>query len=67
MINQSIDELLKNIDNRYYLVAAVAKRARVLSINKEGEMTCSFDEALSRAVEEIASGKVKVNYANKKR
>ena len=60
MINQSLDMLLKNIENRYCLVVAVSKRARTLGIDKNGEMTCSYDEALTRAVEEISADKIRI-------
>ncbi|MCL4289484.1 MAG: DNA-directed RNA polymerase subunit omega [Thermoleophilia bacterium] len=72
MINQRLDSLLQNVDSRYALVIAAAKRARQINNyhHQLGEGT--FDEFppplvesrsknyLTIALEEIESGKIKV-------
>lgn len=72
MINQRLDSLLQNVDSRYGLVIAAAKRARQINNyhHQLGEGT--FDEFppplvesrsknyLTIALEEIESGKIKV-------
>ncbi len=72
MINQRLDSLLQNVDSRYSLVIAAAKRARQINNyhHQLGEGT--FDEFppplvesrsknyLTIALEEIESGKIKV-------
>lgn len=60
MVKPTVEELLKNVDNRFELVVATAKRARQLS---KGEKTLTDKEEASTvtlAADEIADGKVKV-------
>lgn len=60
MVQPSVTDLLKKVDNRFELVVATAKRARQLSkgdkplTNKEEESTVTL------AADEIAEGKVTV-------
>lgn len=64
MVKPTVSELLKNVDNRFELVVATAKRARQLSkgdtplVNKEEASTVTL------AADEIAAGKVIVNTEN---
>jgi DNA-directed RNA polymerase subunit omega len=73
VINTRIDTLLENVDSRYALVIVAAKRARQINNyhHQLGEGT--FDELpplvesrsknyLTMAFEEIAGGKIAVDY-----
>lgn len=60
MLKPSINEVLSKIDNRYYLVGTVAKRAReiidgaeVNVLNKQRET-----KPVSLATQEVAEGKI---------
>lgn len=60
MIKPSINEVLNKIDNRYYLVGTVAKRAREIVdgaelyiYNREGDT-----KPVTLATKEVAQGKV---------
>lgn len=55
MIKPGISELSKKVDSRYTLVSMAAKRVRMLGA-EEGETTDV--KPISKAVEEIADGKV---------
>ncbi len=61
MIRPTLESLLDKIENKYALVVAVAKRARVL---KEGQLPM-VDVASSNPVtvslEEIAAGKIRID------
>lgn len=60
MVKPTVSELLENVNNRFELVVATAKRARQLSkgdnplVNKEEASTVTL------AADEIAEGKVTV-------
>ncbi|MGQ9532406.1 MAG: DNA-directed RNA polymerase subunit omega [Desulfotomaculales bacterium] len=56
MNKPSLDELLKRADQRYLLVVAAAKRARMLTDEKRDENSV---KPVSMALQEIASGKLK--------
>ncbi|HOJ78191.1 MAG TPA: DNA-directed RNA polymerase subunit omega [Bacillota bacterium] len=59
MIYPSLDELLKHVDSRYTLVTTAAKRARkILEESKADEEKTV--KAVSTALEEINSGKIKI-------
>jgi len=60
MVNPSVTDLLKLVDNRYSLVIATAKRAR--QIEAGDSILTSKDEKVSVTVaaNEIAEGKVKI-------
>lgn len=55
MIKPGISELSKKVDSRYTLVSMAAKRVRMLGENEE---IGSEVKPISKAVEEIAEGKV---------
>ena len=74
MISPRIDKLLNHVDSRYALVVVTAKRARQINNyhHQLGEGT--FDELpplvesrsknyLTMALEEVAEGKIKYEYA----
>ena len=56
MIKPGISELVKKVDSRYTLVAMAAKRVRMLGNN--AELQIEETKPISKAVEEIADGKV---------
>ena len=61
MIYPSLDELLKNVDSRYTLVTAAAKRARkILEESRQDEEKTI--KAVSLALEEIATRKIKIEH-----
>ena len=54
MLYPEISKLMEGFDSRYSLVIATAKRARQLALNNAAD-----DKPVSRAINEIAAGKVK--------
>ncbi|NLN66494.1 MAG: DNA-directed RNA polymerase subunit omega [Clostridiaceae bacterium] len=58
MIQPSIKELLKKVDNRYTLVNATAKRARMLTAGAQPMAEPKSDKDVSIAIQEIYEGKV---------
>ncbi|WP_055071018.1 DNA-directed RNA polymerase subunit omega [Clostridium massiliamazoniense] len=58
MINPSIVDLLKKVDNRYSLVITSSKRARQIIDGSEITVKTSSHKPLSIAVEEINEGSV---------
>lgn len=58
MIYPSLDDLVRNVDSRYSLVTAAAKRAR--KILEEEQSNDRSIKAVSIALEEINAGKIKV-------
>lgn len=60
MVNPSVTDLLKLVDNRYSLVIATAKRAR--QIEAGGTILTSKEDKVSVTVaaNEIAEGKVQI-------
>lgn len=74
MNNPRIDTLLENVDSRYALVIAAAKRARQINNYHQQLGEGTFDDFppplvesrsknyLTIALEEIAQGKVKAEY-----
>ena len=61
MIKPPLESLLAKIENKYALVVAVAKRARVL---KEGQLPMvdvASSNPVTVALEEIAAGKIRID------
>ena len=58
MIKPGISELSRCVDSRYTLVTMAAKRARMLGENSEEVKTADSIKPVSKAVHEIAEGKV---------
>ena len=61
MIRPPLEALLEKIENKYALVVAVAKRARVL---KEGQLPMvdvASNNPVTVALEEIAAGKIRID------
>ena len=60
MLYPSLASLLKQVNSRYLLVNIIAKRARDISAYS-GERGDSDDKPVSRAIEEIAAGELRVS------
>ena len=61
MLKPSINEVLDKIDNRYYLVGTVAKRAREIIDGAEPLVdTKDGEKPLSIAIDELNQAKIKV-------
>jgi DNA-directed RNA polymerase subunit omega len=61
IIKPPLEALLAKIENKYALVVAVAKRARVL---KEGQLPMvdvASNNPVTVALEEIAAGKIRID------
>jgi len=58
MINPSIVDLLKKVENRYTLVAVTSKRARQLIQGDEPLIDTDITKPVSIAINEIDEGKV---------
>lgn len=58
MIKPGISELSRCVDSRYTLVTMAAKRARMLGEGSEDVKTSESLKPVSKAVREIAEGKV---------
>lgn len=60
MLYPSLANLLDQVNSRYLLVNIIARRARDISIalNEQGE-PCDY-KPVSRAIEEIASGRLRI-------
>ncbi|HET8998623.1 MAG TPA: DNA-directed RNA polymerase subunit omega [bacterium] len=61
MIRPPLEALLEKIENKYGLVVAVSKRARVL---KEGQLPMvdvASSNPVTVALEEIAAGKIRID------
>ena len=58
MISPDIKDLMRNMDSRYTLVVAAAKRARQLTAGAEPLTRFRSDKPVTLAIHEIAEGKV---------
>lgn len=58
MIKPGISELSRCVDSRYTLVTMAAKRARMIGENSEEAKTDESLKPVSKAVQEIAEGRV---------
>ena len=60
MVQPSVTELLKLVDNRYLLVIATAKRARQIANGSTILTKVKEESPVTLAANEIAEGKVKI-------
>ena len=60
MVKPTVGELLENIDNRYTLVIAIAKRARQVARGVPVFTNVAEKSPVTLASHEIAEGKVRV-------
>lgn len=62
MINPSIVDLLKKVDNRYTLVIVTSKRARQLIDTKDVTQKIDCNKALTKAIHEVNDNEVVYEY-----
>lgn len=60
MVEPTVQELLKNVGNRYELVVATAKRARQLADGNDALTNKKEASVVTLAAVEIAEGKVHI-------
>jgi len=60
MLYPSLASLLKQVNSRYLLVNIIARRARDISTINDGYEDENYEKPVSVAIEEIASGELKV-------
>ncbi len=60
MVQPSVTELLKRVDNRFELVVMTAKRARQLSKGDKALTNKEEESTVTLAADEIAEGKVTI-------
>lgn len=60
MVQPSVTELLKKVDNRYKLVVVTSKRARQLSQGATPLTKKHEESTVTLAADEIAEGKVNI-------
>lgn len=60
MIYPSIDRLLEQVDSKYTLVIAAAKRGRQLRNGARPAMECDSRKEVTVALNEISSGKIEI-------
>lgn len=60
MVKPTVEDLLKNVDNRFELVVATAKRARQLSKGEKALIDKEEASNVTLAADEIAAGEVKI-------
>ena len=58
MIFPSLSDLMKNVDSKYTLVVAVAKRARQLTEGSSKLVRCNSDKPVTIAIHEVYEGKI---------
>lgn len=59
MTQPSVTDLLKRVENRYTLVNATAKRARMLTAGAQPLAVTKSDKDVAIAIQEIYEGKVR--------
>ena len=64
MLYPSLATLLNQVNSRYLLVNIIARRAREISINASERDEPFDDKPVSRAIEEIASGELRVTLSD---
>jgi len=60
MLYPSLASMLKQVNSRYLLVNIIARRARDLAASAGERDDTSDEKPVSRAIEEIASGELRV-------
>lgn len=66
MNRPSIDELLRHIDSKYALSVLAAKRARMLAQAQLENLYPRGTKPVTVALQEIAAGKLKMEWSKKK-
>lgn len=62
MIPPSTRDIMKIADSKYAVVVAVAKRARILSEQAKNDENYRLSSMVTRALDEIVSGKIVIAY-----
>ncbi|NMA24938.1 MAG: DNA-directed RNA polymerase subunit omega [Clostridiales bacterium] len=62
MLYPSLSSLLKQVNSRYMLVNIIAQRAREIAAKSEENGQPLDKKPVSSAIEEVASGEIRVNY-----
>ena len=65
MIEPSLNKLMEYVDSRYYLVIAVAKRARQITDGERPVVKCASRKPVTMAVHEVAAGRIRYWAATK--
>ena len=60
MLYPSLASLLEQVNSRYLLVNIIARRARYISISAAEKERPLYEKPVSKAIEEIAAGKLRV-------
>jgi len=60
MLYPSLASLLKQVDSRYRLVNIIARRARDISAISDDYSDENYEKPVSKAIEEIAAGKLRI-------
>lgn len=60
MLYPAMNDLMKNVPDRYYLVNVVARRARQISEEAEMHEEPLTEKAVTSAIKEVAEGKISV-------
>ena len=60
MLYPSLASMLKQVNSRYLLVNIIARRARDISVMYGGMDDVNFEKPVSKAIEEIAAGELRV-------
>jgi len=60
MLYPSLASLLKQVDSRYRLVNIIARRARDISAISDDYSDEDYEKPVSKAIEEIAAGKLRI-------
>jgi len=60
MLYPSLASLLKQVDSRYRLVNIIARRARDISALNDSYDDADYEKPVSKAIEEIAAGKLRI-------
>jgi len=64
MLYPSLASLLKQVDSRYRLVNIIARRARDIATHHDAYNDESYEKPVSKAIEEIAAGKLRVTISD---
>jgi len=64
MLYPSLASLLKQVDSRYRLVNIIARRARDISANHDRYDEEAYEKPVSKAIEEIAAGKLRITISD---
>ena len=60
MLYPSLTSLLNQVNSRYLLVNIIARRARDISISANERERILYEKPVSRAIEEIAAGQLRI-------